>query len=229
MTLSIGLFLIGILGLSCLSTGIFKQQDGALAQQYIQTIKFRNLAIELDNGVKTKAQLTFPAIGKGPFPGVLLIAGSGAQDKNETLGFVHKNGPKPPTPFWQIAQYLCERGFAVLRYDKRDVGANSTIINSNVWGNATINDLIQDSKKALNILIQQPEVDPKRISIIGHSEGTIIAPRVAIDNSTKVKNIILMGTVAQNLGRDLLRYQVVYLPLEYAIQILDKNHTGLLS
>ena len=227
MTLSM-LLLIVILALSCLSTSFFKQQDQALAQQYIQTIKYRNLVIDLGNGVKTNAQLTYPAIGKGPFPGVLLIHGSGANDKNGTLGFVHKNGPKPPTPFWQIAQYLSERGFAVLLYDKRGVSANFTL-DTNVWGNTTANDLIQDSKKALNVLIQQPEVDPKRISIIGHSEGTIIAPRVAIDNSTKVKNIILMGTVAQNLGRDLLRYQVVYLPLEYAIQILDKNHTGLLS
>jgi hypothetical protein len=95
---------MGILGLSCLSTSIFKQQDQALAQQYIQTIKYRNL--DLDNGVKTNAQLTLPAIGKGPFPGVLLIAGTGALDKNGTSGFVHKNGPKPPTPYWQIAQYL---------------------------------------------------------------------------------------------------------------------------
>ena len=43
----------------------------------------------------------------------------------------------------------------------------------------TANDLIQDSKKALNVLIQQPEVDTKRISIIGHSEGTLYAPRVS--------------------------------------------------
>ena len=201
------LLLIVILALSCLSTIIFKQQDQALAQQYVQTIKYRNLVIDLGNGVKTNAQLTLPAIGNGPFPGVLLIHGSGANDKNGTLGFVHKNGPKPLTPLWQIAQYLSERGFAVLRYDKRGVGANFTI-NQNVWGNATVNDLIQDSKKALNVLMQQPEVDPKRISIIGHSEGAIIAPTVAIDNSTKVKNIILMGTPAQNL-RDLLHYQSV--------------------
>jgi hypothetical protein len=80
----------------------------------------------------------------------------------------------------------------------------------------------------LNILTLQPEVDPKRISIIGHSEGTIIAPRVAIDNSTKVKNIILIGTVAQNI-RDLLSYQVITVPSEYATQVLDKNHTGLIS
>jgi hypothetical protein len=60
-------------------------------------------------------------------------------------------------------------------------------------------------------------------------EGTAIAPRVAIDNQTKVKNIILMGTVAQNLIRAILRYQVVDLPSEYATQVLDKNHTGLIS
>jgi hypothetical protein len=95
MRLSLGLFLIGILGLSCLTTSIFRQQNQALAQQYIQTIKYRNLVIDLGNGVKTSAQLTLPAIGKGPFPGVLLIHESGANDKNGTLGFVHKNGPKP--------------------------------------------------------------------------------------------------------------------------------------
>ena len=206
-----GLLFISTLALSCLSTSsIFNQQDHALAQQYIHTIKYRNLVIDLGNGVKTNAQLTYPAIGKGPFPAVLLISGSGANDKNGTLGFVHKNGPKSLTSYLQIAQYLSERGFAVLRYDKRGIGANITT-NHNVWGNSTINDLIHDAKKALNILTLQPEVDPKRISIIGHSAGTIIAPRVAIDNSTKVKNIILMGIVASNI-RDLVHYQRLIIP-----------------
>jgi hypothetical protein len=63
MTLCMGLLLIATLGLSCLSTSIFRQQDGALAQQYIQTIEYRNLVIDLGNGVKTNAQLTLPAIG----------------------------------------------------------------------------------------------------------------------------------------------------------------------
>jgi len=99
----------------CLSTSIFKQQDQALAQQYIQTVKYRNLVIDLGNGLKTNAQLTLPAIGKGPFPGVLLIQGSGA------IRF---------SP--QIAPYLSERGFAVLQYDKRGVGANYTILDTNV-------------------------------------------------------------------------------------------------
>ena len=55
MTLSVGLFLIGILGLSCLSTSVFRQQNQALAQQYVQTIKYRNLVIDLGNVVKTNA------------------------------------------------------------------------------------------------------------------------------------------------------------------------------
>ena len=219
--------ILSLCAISFLVYGNSAVNSTVYAQSYVQTIKHRNLVIDLGNGVKTKAQLTYPATGKGPFPGVLLISGSGANDKNGTTGFVHKNGPKPPTPLLQIAQYLSERGFTVLRYDKRGISANFTI-DQNVWGNATINDLIQDSKKALNVLIQQPEVDSKRISIIGHSEGTVIAPRDAIDNSTKVKNIILMGTAAQNLP-DILRYQMADLPLEYATQVLDKNHTGLIS
>ena len=72
----------------------------------VQVIKYRNLTLDLGNGVITKAQTSYPAIGKGPFPAVLLIPGSGIADMNETIGIVQKNGPKPPTPLWQIAQYL---------------------------------------------------------------------------------------------------------------------------
>jgi uncharacterized protein len=163
------------------------------------------------------------------------VHGSGAMDMNTTLGIVridNETGTKiyPPTRlFFQIAEYLSDRGFVVLRYDKRGIGENMTIVDSNVWGNLTFNELKHDAERALNLLIQQPEVVPKRISIIGHSEGTIITPRVAIDNPTKVKNIVLMGTAAQNLVRDILRFQVVDLPLEYAMKVLDRNHTGLIS
>jgi uncharacterized protein len=191
--------------------------------------------IDLGNGIKTNAQLTLPAVGKGPFPGVLLIHGSGAEDMNETAGYIridNQTGSKiypKAQPFFQIAEYLSDRGFAVLRYDKRGIGSNYTILDSNVWGNSTANDLIQDSKKALNVLIQQPEVDPKKISIIGHSEGTLYAPRVAIDNSTNVKNIVIMGVLAQNPLKVVEYYQDVSLPLEYASQVLDRNHTGSIS
>jgi pimeloyl-ACP methyl ester carboxylesterase len=200
-----------------LSTVISKQQNQALAQSYVQTIKSRNLVLDLGNGVKTNAQLTYPAVGKGPFPGVLLVHGAGRVDMN--YGGM----------FWQIAQYLSERGFAVLRYDKRGIGENGTIINNSVWGNMTYNELVQDAQKALNVLIRQPEVNPNKISIIGHSEGGETVTRIAIDNpATKIKNIVLLDARIQD-AYDSVHSQFVGLPLEYAKEVLDKNHTGSIS
>ena len=64
---------------------------------------------------------------------------------NETAGFIridNKTGDRiyPPVPFFQIADYLSERGFTVLRYDKRGIGTNHTILDSNIWGNLTLDD-----------------------------------------------------------------------------------------
>ena len=203
------------------------------AQQDLETIKYRDLVIDLGNGVKTNAQLTIPAVGNGPFPGALLITGSGAEDMNASAIFIridNATGTKiyPPTPFFQIAEYLSDRGFVTFRYDKRGIGENHTIVDSNVWGNMTIKDLVQDANKALAVLMKQPEVDPNRITVLGHSEGTVISPRVAIDNPGKVKNIVLMGAAAQNIS-EIIDFQLVTLPLLYSKQVLDKDHSGLLS
>jgi pimeloyl-ACP methyl ester carboxylesterase len=226
--LSLGLLMIvAMFSLSILSDSTFKYSTSALAQPFVQTVKHRDLIIDLGNGIQTDAQLTIPAVGNGPFPGILLVAGSGVVDMNETLSPDSK-------PFWQIAQYLSERGFAVLRYDKRGVGANSQIIDYNIWGNLTFDDLKNDAEIALGVLIQQPEVDPSKITLIGHSEGTIIVPRIVIDqeenktNATTIKNIVLMGSAATTMA-DLAHYQKVGLPLEYMHQVLDKNGTGYIS
>jgi uncharacterized protein len=164
----------------------------------------------------------------------LLIAGSGIRDMNESLDYIlidNQTGSKiyPPTPFFQIAEYLSERGFVELRYDKRGIGANGTILDSNVWGNLTFNDLKQDAEKALAVLAQQPEVDPNSITILGHSEGTIIAPRVAIDNTTKVRNLVLIGAAGAQNAYELGYFQNVDIKVLYAEKILDHDHDGLLS
>jgi uncharacterized protein len=209
-----------------LSNSTFNYSKSALAQPFVETVKHRDLVIDLGNGIKTNAQLTIPAVGNGPFPGVLLIPGSGAVDMNETLA--------PNTkPFWEVSQYLSERGFAVLRYDKRGIGDNSQIIDTNVWGNVTFEDLKRDAKTALNVLIQQPEVDKNQITLIGHSEGTLIAPRIAVEqenatSATTIKNIVLMGSAATTIA-DLAYYQKVGIALEYMHQVLDKNRTGSIS
>jgi uncharacterized protein len=106
---------------------------------------------------------------------------------------------------WLPHNTTLARGFVVLRYDKRGTGDNGTIVNNNLWGNVTYDDLKQDAQKAVNVLIQQPEVDAKKISMIGHSEGGEIVTRVATDNPTKVKNIVLMAARILN-PRDLVYY-----------------------
>jgi uncharacterized protein len=222
-----------LLSLYSLAFILFGNNFTINAQQDLETTKFRDLVIDLGNGVKTNAQLTIPAVGNGPFPAVLLITGSGAQEMNSSTIFIsidNATGTKiyPPTPFFQIADYLSDRGFVTLRYDKRGVGENHTIVDSNVWGNMTINDLVQDANKALSVLMKQPEVDANRLTVLGHSEGTVVTPRVAIENPGNVKNVILLGTVAQNIS-EILDYQIVRIPMIYAKQVLDKNHNGLLS
>jgi pimeloyl-ACP methyl ester carboxylesterase len=207
----------------------------AYAQPSVETVKHRNLTIDLGNGLKTNAELTVPAVGEGPFPGVLLIHGSGANDMNETGGLIlvdNKTGSKvypDKQTLFQIAEYLSERGFVVLRYDKRGVSSNFTLSDENVWGNVTFDDLKQDAEKALSVLFQQPEVNAsKKATLIGHSEGTMIAPRIAVANPDKVRDIVLMGAVANTL-KDLLYFQIVTNPLGYVEKVLDKSHPGMLT
>ena len=205
----------------------------ANAQSEIQTTKYRNIVIDLGNGLDTNARLNLPVIGDGPFPGILLVPGSGITDMNETAGYVRIDNETgsliypSARPFFDVAQYLSERGFAVLQYDKRGVGANFTILDINTWGNITVDDLAQDAQKALNALLQQPEVDSNNVALVGHSEGTTIVPRIAINNSDKVDKIVLMGTLAQNLRE--IGYDQLMVPIHYAQKVLDHNHNGLIS
>jgi uncharacterized protein len=133
----------GCLVLLLVSAGIpsMMKIQPVYAQSDLQTTKHRDMVLDLGNGLKTNARLNLPATGDGPFPGVLLIPGSGPIDMNETIGAVRIDNDTgsiiypPSRAFFEIAQYLSERGFAVLQYDKRGVGANSTIQDWSIWGN----------------------------------------------------------------------------------------------
>ncbi len=192
-----------------------------------QEFAARDLVIDLGDGLNTDAQLTLPKVGEGPFPGVLLIQGSGATDMNEYLPPIVTGSSEPSRPFLQIAEYLSSRGIAVLRFNKRGVGLNGTILNASIVNNATYENYKSDAEKALKVLIAQPEVDRNDITVLGHSEGAIVAPRIALENK-EVKNIVLMSATAENL-RNLLEFQLITRPLLYADQIIDTNHDGLLS
>jgi pimeloyl-ACP methyl ester carboxylesterase len=193
----------------------------------IETISRRDLIIDLGGGLTACAQLTFPAVGDGPFPGVLLIPGGGAPDMDEYMSPYSTDTGEPARPYLQIAEFLSERGFAVIRYNKRGAGFNSTLANPDVFFNTTIQDLERDAEKVLEVLKQQSEVDADEITLLGHSESTIIAPRVAVDHPS-VKNIVLLGTAGRSYY-DIKYFKTVDLRVTLAREILDVNQDGFLS
>lgn len=200
------------------------------AQQLLQTIEKRDLTIELDRQqqIMTRAQLTVPTVGHGPFPAVLLIHGSGAADMDGYIPSELSGTETGARIFLQIAEYLSERGFVVLRYDKRGVGENATILDANVFGNATVQRLQRDAEVALEVLMQQPEVDRGNITLLGISEGTTIAPRIAAERPDIVKNIVLMSAASQTLY-DIMYANLVNRTILFAQELWDDNHDGLLS
>jgi pimeloyl-ACP methyl ester carboxylesterase len=129
-------------------------------------------------GVKLAGTLTIPK-GDGPFPAVILITGSGAQDRDESL-LVHK-------PFFVLADYLSRRGVAVLRVDDRGVGGSTGRIST-----STSEDFAGDALAGLAFLKGRKQIDPAKIGMIGHSEGGIIAP-IAAARSKDVAFIVLMA------------------------------------
>lgn len=129
-------------------------------------------------GVTLAGTLTLPR-GPGPFPAAILICGSGAHDRDESLAG-HK-------PFLVISDYLTRHGIAVLRYDKRGV-AKST----GNYALATSEDFASDAEAGIAYLKTRKEIDPHRIGLIGHSEGGLIAPLIA-SRSNDVAWIVLLA------------------------------------
>jgi hypothetical protein len=132
---------------------------------------------EKDN-VVLAGTLTYPKEGNN-FPSVVMITGSGGQDRNEEL-LGHK-------PFLVIADYLTKNGIAVLRFDDRGI-AQSTGNQSK----ATSEDFAKDVLAAVEFLKERKEIDKTKIGLIGHSEGGMIAPLVAVQ-SNDVAFIIMMA------------------------------------
>ncbi len=129
-------------------------------------------------GIKLAGTLTLPR-AKGRVPAVVLITGSGAQARDESL-MGHK-------PFLVLADHLTRRGIAVLRVDDRGVGGSTAATSE-----GTTEDFVGDVLEGVKFLMRRPEVDPRRIGLIGHSEGGLIAPLAAV-RSTDVSFIVLMA------------------------------------
>ncbi|HEX8777041.1 MAG TPA: alpha/beta fold hydrolase [Rhodanobacter sp.] len=134
-----------------------------------------------------RGALTLPA-GHGPFPAVVLVAGSGAHDMDETVG--------PNKPFQDIADGLARAGIASLRYDKRTFdypkewsGKSAPAIDAEVT---------DDAVAAAGLLARQHAVDPRRVFVIGHSLGAMMAPRIG-ERDAQLAGLVLMAAPARGI------------------------------
>ncbi|MGH6993379.1 MAG: alpha/beta hydrolase family protein, partial [Caulobacteraceae bacterium] len=150
-------------------------------QEDLGKIPYRSLGISFfspDAHAELAGTLTEPA-GVGPFPAAVLIAGSGPQNRDEDVAG-HRI-------FLVLADRLTRAGLAVLRYDKRGIGASK-----GDYAAATTLDFANDAAAAVAFLRRRPEIDPTRIGLIGHSEGGLIAPIVA-DEDRKIAFVVLLA------------------------------------
>jgi uncharacterized protein len=142
--------------------------------------------------------LTVPGRGHGPYPAVATLTGSGAH---------HRDGNRTPEhpyrPFRDIAARLAGCGIATLRLDDRGVGASEGDAAA-----ATAEDTAADARAALRFLRGRPDIDPRRVGLIGHSYGGEIAPMAAADDPD-LAAVVLLGAPARPF-RETMRYQHRY-------------------
>ncbi len=154
----------------------------------------RDVAFASD-GLTLMGTLALPAEGAGPFPGALFLQGSGPVDRNGNAPGLEMDA------YRQLAHALARAGIASLRFDKRGVGESEGDLSL-----ASRADLVNDARAALEGLQSQPEIDPARCILIGHSEGAYLAPILAVEDET-VAGIVLLAGAARSL--DLItRWQV---------------------
>jgi pimeloyl-ACP methyl ester carboxylesterase len=162
-----------------------------------------------DAKVRLAGTLTIPE-GRGPFPAVVLITGSGPQDRNESL-FGHK-------PFAVLADHLSRNGIAVLRYDDRGFASSS-----GSHANATSADFATDANAAFRFLAERSDIKRNAIGFIGHSEGGMIGPIAAATNDRVAFLVLLAGPGTNAVQLLLSQRRLVALTQGASNEMLDRS------
>jgi dienelactone hydrolase len=166
---------------------------------YSKPDQFRTEEVTIGKGEwQLPGTLSIP-VGKGPFAAVVLVHGSGPNDRDETVG-----GNRP---FRDLAEGLASRGIAVLRYDKRTRvhAAKMTVLDDLTVQQETI----EDALAAAALLRSRPEINPARVCVLGHSLGGYLVPRIARQDP-KLAGLVVMAGNTRPL-EDLILEQTTYI------------------
>ena len=173
-----------------LVAGMFPLPSGAAwhAPAYVKPGSFHEREVTVgDDEWKLPGTLTVPD-GSGPFPAVVLVHGTGANDRDETVG-----GSKV---FKDLAQGLASQGIAVLRYEKRTRQYQAKM--AGLHGYTLDDETVDDAVRAAALLRTIKEIDPAKIYVLGHGLGGYAAPRIAQDDE-KLAGLILLGANSRPL------------------------------
>ena len=173
--------------------------------EYADALKFEERDVSVGGeDWKLPGTLSLPK-GEGPFPAVVLVHGSGPNDRDETIG--------PNKPFRDIAWGLATQGIAVLRYDKRTlIYGTKLVADPKLAAGLTVKEeTIDDALAAVRLLQKTPGIETKKIFVLGHSLGGMLIPRIALDGrDLGISGFIVMAGLTQPLAETYLR-QMTYL------------------
>jgi dienelactone hydrolase len=174
-------------------------QAGYAPPAYVHKDAFQEREVTVGSGEwALPGTLTVP-VGPGPFPAVVLVHGSGPNDRDETVG--------AEKPFRDLAWGLASRGVAVLRYEKRtrEHGAQLAAVKDFTVQQETVDDALA----AADLLRHTAGIDPKRVFVLGHSLGAMMAPRIG-QRDPRLAGLIVMAGATRPL-EDIILEQVSYL------------------
>ncbi len=187
----------------CLAVSVSVVFGQSRPQEPIEPYPYEVIEVTIPAGIADSpthtlaGTLTIPSsavFGDGPFVGVVLLTGSGPQDRDETL-MGHK-------PFLVLSDFLTRHGIAVLRFDDRGIGEST-----GEFQGTTTKQFADDGQTAAHFLMQHPKINPDRVGLMGHSEGGIEAPYVAARDDSIAFIVLLAGTGVP--GGDVLLSQTV--------------------
>jgi len=178
---------------------------------------------------QSRAQLTYPATGNGPFPTVILIPGTGPFDMDFTI-LDRQSGAARSHIFGDIAQYLTANGYAVIRYNKHYITGPTDQQNSSVTAKfyaLSQKQLLADADKVYQSARTNPRVDTKRIILYGWSEGTTHATALVLAHP-EIAGLILQAPVAGS-WKDTFAYQSLDVGVGFLRDVADTNKDGAIT